>query len=111
MDGRPALSEEKCPLEVVDWSPQGTIEDQNPTISATFRSACGANIEVSSIQMLLEGSPVSHALNGSGSEVTATYTPESELTMDVRYKVTVSARDVNGSAVEKKWLFYLPFHY
>ena len=100
-----------CPLEVIDWQPAGVIEDNFPTISATFKSDCSTDIDLSSLEMLFQDSPVSFAISGSSSEVTITYIPDSELTMDVRYRVIVRAKDVNGYMAEKTWRYYLPFHY
>ena len=108
---QPGLCEEKCPLVVTDWTPKGTIEYGRPTISAHFKSECGIDIDISSIEMLLEGSPVPFKVSGKGSEVTVSYTPEEDQEMDIRYPVTVRARDVKGNKVEKKWRYYHPFHY
>ena len=107
----PGLCQEGCSPTVTDWAPQGTIEDNFPTISATFKSECGTDIDPASIQMLVGGSPVKYEISGKGSEVTASYDTEKELKMDIRYEILVRARDVKGKEVEKSWRFYLPFHY
>ena len=111
LNGTPGFCQDKCPLVVTDWSPQGTIDEDRPLVSATFKSQCGADIDATSIQMLFQGSPVPHAVSGRGAEMKASYTPESDLKYDIRYNVTVRARDVQGNSAEYSWRFYLPFHY
>ena len=111
LDVGAGLCQDKCPLVVTDWSPQGTIDEDRPLVSATFKSQCGADIDATSIQMLFQGSPVPHAVSGRGAEMKASYTPESDLKYDIRYNVTVRARDVQGNSAEYSWRFYLPFHY
>ena len=109
--GEPALCEEKCPLEVIDWEPKGTIDYNFPTISATFRSACGAKIDLSSIQMFMGDSSFDFEVEAIDSEVTISHIIDLELEMDNRYVIRVRATDVNGEEAEMSWRFYLPFHY
>ena len=108
----PGLCEEKCPLEVTDWQPKGYTENARPTISATFRSACGADIEQSSIEMRISGSTrVAHTVTGSGPEVTVTFTLDFLLKEDELHTVSVRAQDVNGVLGKKAWDFYIPLIY
>jgi len=84
-----------------------TSADQ--TITATFMSSCGANIDESSIVMIVHGNAVTPTITGSGSQVIVTYTPPTALEKDRTYQVTVTAQDVNGNVGEKTWGFYIAF--
>ncbi|MBW1860954.1 MAG: hypothetical protein JRJ02_01090 [Deltaproteobacteria bacterium] len=110
--GNPGLCEEKCPLVVTDLSPKSEAHSTRPTITTTFRSTCGSDIDQSTIEIHLNGSsPLPHTVTGSGSEVTVSYTPEFPFEEDALHTVTVRAQDVNGVLVEKTWDFSLPFIY
>jgi len=115
LDALPALAGLQppgtCSPEVTAWAPVAEAETVRPTISATISSACGVDIDQSSIVMTLNGSPVSHTVSGSGSEVTATYTPGNPLREGENHTVTVHAEDMNGEAVDFEWTFYVPLIY
>jgi hypothetical protein len=105
------LCEEECPLLVSNLSPTGEIKPEvQPTISATLKSSCSADIDLSSIEMLLNGTPVAYTLIGSGSEVTVNYAPDN-LIEDSTHKIIVRAKDVKGRTAEKTWEFYRLFWY
>jgi hypothetical protein len=100
-----------CPLDVTAWQPKGSASSAQPTISATFRSQCGAAIDISSIEMYVDTLPVTPTVSGSGSEVTITYVPESPLMdweQNSNHPVDVRVQDVNGTQGEKYWSFFVP---
>ena len=113
-DGLPALAApSECTLDVTDWSPiTEHVTSRYPTITATFKSSCGANINLSSIEMRVDGSPVALTVIGSGSEIRITYTPTLPLYGYANVvEVTVRARDVNGVIGELTWQFEIPYFY
>ena len=66
-------------------------------------------IDQSSIEMTLDGSPVTPTVSGSGSEVTASYqVTEPPLVQEADHTASVRAEDVNGEVLEKTWTFYVP---
>jgi hypothetical protein len=99
----------QCTFEVTNWEPTETIQYRVP-ITATFKSTCGVNIDITSIKVFLNDSPVTPVVSGSGSEITVTYTPVIPLKNDI-YTVTVRGQDVNGQTAEKMWVFELLYWY
>ncbi|MBW1766902.1 MAG: hypothetical protein JRJ65_07615 [Deltaproteobacteria bacterium] len=97
-------------LIVTDWQPKGFAEERRPAISATFSSESNVAIDISSIEMFLNDSPVKPTVTGSGSEVTVTYIPL-KLAEDTVHKVRIRARDVKGEVAEKTWTIYIPLVY
>jgi hypothetical protein len=95
-------------LVIENESPVGTISIRRPTISANIKSSCSnVDIEKSTIRMVLDGSVVRHTLQGNGSEVQVSYTPNYDLN-EGEHTVTVSVFAVNGvSTAEKSWTFVI----
>jgi hypothetical protein len=54
---------------------------------------------------------VEHTVSGSGSEVTASYTPTAILQENADHEVLVRASDVNGRTAEFTWVFHIGFVY
>jgi hypothetical protein len=113
LDALPALAgaaPATCSPEVTVWAPRGEADTARPTISATISSACGVDIDQSSIEMTLDASPVGPlSISGSGSEVTASYQVTEPPLLELEdHTATVSAQDVNGQVVEKTWTFFVP---
>jgi len=97
-----------CAPEVTDWSPKiEEIKTRRPTITATFKSKCGVDIDVSTIQMVVDDETVYPEISGSGSGVTLAFVPYLGLLEECN--VTVSAQDVNGQKAEKTWMFEVPY--
>jgi hypothetical protein len=112
LDALPGLAgapgEPICTLDVTAWVPEGEKECMRPDISATFKSGCGNTIDISSIKMYLDDSLVTpQTTTGSGSEVTVTYTPNSDFTNYSDHSVRVRALDANGVEGEKTWSFFV----
>jgi len=100
--------DETCPPEVTDWSPKiEEIYTRRPTITATFRSDCGTDIDISSIQMVVDSEEAYPEISGGGSEVTVAFKPYLDLFYDC--EVTVRVQDVNGQTAEKTWSFEVPY--
>jgi hypothetical protein len=98
-------------LDVTDMQPEGDIEDLRPIISATVSSPCDDDIDIDSIEMSLDGNPVTPTVTGSGSEVIVTYRPATDLENLTTFTVEVSAEDVNGVSGETEWDFETGFFY
>ena len=97
-----------CAPEVTDWSPKiEEIYTRRPTITATFRSDCGTDIDISSIQMVVDSEEAYPEISGGGSEVTVAFKPYLDLFYDC--EVTVRVQDVNGQTAEKTWSFEVPY--
>jgi len=118
LDALPALAGVQppgtCSPEVTAFQPFPEAPAEtvlSPVISATISSACGVDIDQSSIVMTLNGDPVPHTVSGGGSVVTATFIPDYDLQSDWNHDVTVHAEDVNGEAVDFEWTFWQPFYY
>jgi len=112
-DGLPALAAPWQSLDVTDCSPiTEHVTSRYPTLTATFRSSYGAAIDISSIEMRVDGSLVAPTVIGSGSEIRITYTPTLPLYGYANVvEVTVRARDVNGVIGELTWQFEIPYYY
>jgi hypothetical protein len=99
-----------CSPEVTDWEPKLDAEPvPGVIIFATITSACGVDIDQSSIRMTLNDAPISPTLSGGGSEVTATYIVPFGLPTYENSTVSVTAEDVNGASVTKTWSFFVTF--
>jgi len=92
---------------ITDEKPTGLIEELRPTIQARIYSPLGVDIDLQSVEMKLDYIPVSYTPSGSGSDITISYTPASDLS-DGEHTVTVNGRETNGLPSEKKeWSFQL----
>jgi hypothetical protein len=100
-----------CPLEIIDWKPKGFSATARPEISATIKSQCGTNIDKASIKMLVDDSPITPTIEGSGSEVTVSYTPSSLLEEEADHSVLIAAKDLNKVLVENEWVFWVDLIY
>jgi hypothetical protein len=98
---------QECALEVPEWAPRGSASSARPRITATLTSTCGAAIDLSSIRMTLDDEAVMPTPDGTGSQVTVTFTPASALLAESDHTVTVQARDAKGTKGEKTWAFHL----
>jgi hypothetical protein len=98
---------QNCALEAPEWAPRGSATTTRPRVSVTLTSTCGAAIEVSSIKMTIDDETVMPKVDGSGSKVTVSYTPESALEQEADHTVVVQARDAAGTPGEKRWTFHI----
>ena len=112
LDGLPGLASAggapACSFAATAWQPMGIAPHARPTISATFKSQCGAEIDISSLEMYLDYEKVTPTVSGSGSEVTITYEPPADLVdweQDATHSVRVLVQDVYGTEGEKSWDF------
>jgi len=92
-------------IDITNESPTGEISNKRPKISATIKS-CNHEIDLSSIQMTLDGSLVEHTVNEDKiEEVKISYAPDYDLD-DGEHTVTVNASTADGlEAKEKEWTF------
>ena len=105
---KPGQCEETCPLIVTEWSPKiEEIYTRRPNITAVFKSECGVDIDISSIQMIVDGEMITPKKSGGGSEVTVTFIPYLDVYDEC--EVTVRAQDGNGKKAEKAWIFEVPY--
>ncbi len=102
---------QNCALEVPEWAPRGSARSARPEISVTFRSTCGASINLESIRMTVDDKPVEPIAKGAAAEVTVRYVPTSALLQEEDHTVTVQAQDVNGVKGERTWTFHVPDTY
>jgi len=90
---------------ITDERPTGTMDDLRPEISARIYSGLGAEIDLSSVQMKLDGSSVSYSSSGSASNKRISFTPTYDLT-EGTHTVIVNGRDISGlPAEETTWTF------
>jgi len=99
---------ETCELELTSWAPRGSAGGDRPLNTATFRSTCGIDIDVSSIKMFLDDDPVTPEVTSGGSEVTVSYTPVETLQQEAEHTASITLQDVNGNEGEKTWTYFVP---
>jgi len=98
-------------MPIIDnMSPTGTVTTSRPTISAVIKhsdSPYYRAIDINKIFMELDGNPKSPTeIIDSGSVVTISYTPDSNLNPDIVHTVSVTAYDVEGvGGCSEKWTF------
>ena len=102
---------QECALEVPEWAPRGSARTARPEITATFRSSCGAAIDIGSVRMTVDDKPVMPSTKGSAADVTVRYVPGSALLQEEDHTVTVQAQDANGVKGERTWTFHVPDTY
>jgi len=92
---------------ITDVGPEGDITNRTPTIQARIYSPDEFNIDLSSIDMKLDGLTVTHTVTPEtgGPDVTISYTPINDLGAGL-HTVVVNAQDINGFAADQKiWDF------
>ena len=92
-------------ITVSKYSPTPYSEGLSPLISATLVSDCGIAVDPKSIELIINNRPVTPVMEGTGSKITLTYTPESDFEREAKVDVTVRAKDANGNQMEKNWRF------
>ena len=100
-----------CSIEVTDMLPDGFADTTRPVISATLLSKCGNDIDIGSIELLINDEAVPVEVNGSGSKVSVKHALKWSLAQSSDHYVTVRAKDKEGNAVEKEWAFWLGLIY
>ncbi|MBN1871649.1 MAG: hypothetical protein JW800_03655, partial [Candidatus Omnitrophica bacterium] len=104
IEEQPPPPPEQNPPIITDEKPTGSISDLTPTVSARIYSPDAVNIIASSIVMKLDGNPVTYTASGSGSSLTVSYTPSSDLTYG-NHVVYMYGEDSRGLGVSKNWIF------
>ena len=105
------LAENGCLLEVTDWKPRTEIVSFRPTIYVTFRSQCGAEIDVNSAKIWINDAPIDPTVSGSGSQVMVSFTPDYDMKEEADHNVKMQIKDINGVVGEKTWFFWIPMVY
>jgi len=102
---------EECPIEVTDIAPDGFADTSRPVLSATLTSKCGNDIDVDSVQILLNDEAVPAEVSGTGSSISVAFHPDWNLAQEADHFVMVRAKDKKGTTVEKEWSFWLGLIY
>ena len=100
-----------CSIEVTDIAPDGFADTTRPVLSATLSSKCGNDIDVESVEMLLNEEVVPCEITVKGTKVSVEYLPEWSLAQSSDHYVAVRAKDKKGNTVEKEWSFWLGLIY
>ena len=80
-------------------------------ISATLSSKCGNDIDIESVEILINDEAVPGEVTGSGAKVSVKHTLDWNLAQSSDHYVMVRARDKKGNTVEKEWSFYVGLIY
>ncbi len=64
--------EADCSIEVTDMVPDGFADITRPVLSTTLSSKCGNDIDIESVEMLLNDEVVPSEVTGSGAKVPVT---------------------------------------
>jgi len=91
---------------IMDERPTGIIQEKRPMITTRLKSTIGVEIDLSTIQMVLDGHIVPHTVFGSGPEARIRYAPDHDL-KEGEHAVIVEGSDVNGVMAEKTWTFIM----
>ena len=102
---------EECPIEVTEMVPDGFAESTRPVLSATLTSKCGNDIDVASVELILNDEVYPAEVTGSGSKITVKFLPDWNLAQESDHFVMVRAKDKKGTTVEKEWSFWLGLIY
>ena len=102
---------EECPIEVTKMAPDGFAETTRPVLSATLTSKCGNEIDLGSVELILNDEVYPAEINGSGSKITVSFSPDWNLAQESDHFVMVRAKDKKGTTVEKEWSFWLGLIY
>ena len=102
---------EECPIEVTNMAPDGFADTSRPAISATLTSKCGNDIDIKSVEIVLNDEVVPSEVSGSGSTVSVKFAPDWNLAQEADHFVKVRAKDSKGTTVEKEWSFWLGLIY
>ena len=100
-----------CSIEVTDIAPDGFADNTRPELSATVSSKCGNDIDIESVELLLNDEVVPGEVTGSGAKVSVSYIPETGLAQVSDHYVMVRAKDKEGNTVEEEWSFWLGLIY
>ena len=100
-----------CTIEVTDMVPDGFADTTRPELSATLSSKCGNDIDIESVELLLNDEVVPGEVTGSGAKVSVKYIPETGLAQVSDHYVMVRAKDKEGNTVEEEWSFWLGLIY
>ncbi|MCK4660368.1 MAG: hypothetical protein KAV82_12670 [Phycisphaerae bacterium] len=103
----PLLTVSADALDIVNELPTGSIANKRPTIGAhVLMCASDANINLSSIEMTVDGSPVAFTVTGDNPEFPhVSYTPSADL-ITGGHTVSLSATLEDGTTETKKtWSF------
>ena len=100
-----------CSIEVTDMLPDGLADTTRPELSATLSSKCGNDIDIESVEMLLNDEVVPSKVTGSGAKVSVKCVPDWSLAQSSDHYVMVRAKDKQGNTVEKEWSFWLGLIY
>jgi len=100
-----------CSIEVTKMVPDGFADTARPELSATLSSKCGNDIDIESVEILLNDEVVPGEVTGSGAKVSVKYDPEWSLAQVSDHYVMVRAKDKEGNTVEEEWSFWLGLIY
>jgi outer membrane protein assembly factor BamB len=104
------------PPIITDERPTGALADTTPTIQARIYSPEDVDIDLASVQIVLDGSTVTHSVEPEtgGPDIAISYTPTLDLTKDNPstpeneglHTVIINVLDVSGlQAEQKEWGF------
>jgi len=91
---------------ITDERPKGYIplDQVRPTIGARIYSPIGTQIRISSLVLRVDDDVVPHTTSGSGSSITVSYIPPSDLTHG-SHTVSLTGSDTNYRGASKTWTF------
>ncbi len=103
--------EPDCSIEVTHMLPDGLADTTRPELSATLSSKCGNDIDIESVEILLNDEVVPSEVTGRGAKVSVKCVPNWSLAQSSDHYVMVRAKDKKGNTVEKEWSFWLGLIY
>ena len=103
--------EADCSIEVTDMLPDGLADTTRPELSATLSSKCGNDIDIESVEILLNDEVVPSKVTGRGAKVSVKCVPDWSLAQSSDHYVMVRAKDKEGNTVEEEWSFWLGLIY
>ena len=100
-----------CSMEVTNMLPEGFADTTRPLISAAISSKCGNDIDIESVEMLINDEAVQAEVTGTGAKLSVKHALDWNLAQNSDHYVMIRARDKKGNAVEKEWSFYVGLIY
>ena len=105
------VNAEECSIEVTDMVPDGFADTSRPVLAASLTSKRGNDIDVKSVQILLNDEVYPAEISGSGSRISVKFAPDWNLAQESDHFVMVRAKDKKGNKIEKEWSFWLGLIY
>jgi hypothetical protein len=100
-----------CSIVVTNMLPEGFADTTRPVISAALSSKCGNNIDLESIEILVNDEAVQVEATSSGGKISVEHTLEWNLAQNSDHYIMIRAKDKKGNSVEKEWSFYVGLIY